>query len=264
MRTRQAATTIPTTAGVDMPAPVPIDDVDLVSKSSSSCDNNNNMNSKINTLHQLSIITFVTVVSSTVTASSVVVRNIIIVIVSMETGGEVVAMTVGDGDIDEPMTTSTVVGCRIRLISVNLLTEVLPTARSPPVIPILGTGLMLLLLGVGIISTVVVDKVLESAGDVVERGARDSEVDIMAEVEGVIKVGDDSGDVMGSDVLTTTASEITNIVLAWTDVEVESKIKLDFDGKIERLEVARNDDEPTRLLDDCRTEPEDCELVGRC
>ena len=42
---------------------------------------------------------------------------------------------------------------------------------------------------------------------------------------------------MGSEVPTTTVSELINVVFAWTD-EIESKIELDLDGKTERLEPA--------------------------
>ncbi len=86
------------------------------------------------------------VVSSTIIVlSSVVVRKIVIIVVSMEMGGEVVGMTVGVSDIDEIVT--------------NILAEVLVTAisRSLSVMTILDIELILLL-GGGAPSTVVVEK----------------------------------------------------------------------------------------------------------
>jgi hypothetical protein len=89
------------------------------------------------------------VVSSTIIVlSSVVVRKIVIIVVSMEMGGEVVGMIVGDSDIDE--------------IVSSILDEVLVTAisRSLPVTTILDIELIILslLLGVGTPSTFVVEK----------------------------------------------------------------------------------------------------------
>lgn len=264
---RQAATTIPITAGVDMPAPA-IVDVDLVINSSSFC------NKKLTTtsiqMAQSVFLTFVTVLPSIM--SSVVVCKIVISIVSMETGGEVVAMTVGDSNIDETESTSVVVDLTI-LLSVNVLTEVLSNARSLPVIIILDIELISLLLGVGIPSTVVVasmlklGEVLKSTGEdmnIIEGAMRDNEVVIMEDAGGVMKIGIDEGTRMGSDMLTTMFSELTSVVIAWTDIEVGSKIELDFDDKIETLEPARDDNELMGLLDDCSTKLEDCEVVGRC
>lgn len=188
----------------------------------------------------------------------------------METGDEVIAMTVGDSNIDETEITSIVVDLMI-LLFVNVLIEVLSKARSLPVITILDIELMSLLLGVGIPSTVVVasmlrlGEILESTGEdmnIVEGATRDNEVVIMEDTGGVMI---DEGTRMGSDMLTTMISELTSVVFAWTDIEIESKIELDFDGKIERLEPARDDNELMELLDDCSvTKLEDCELVGRC
>ena len=177
--------------------------------------------------------------------SSVVVRKIVINVVSMEVGGEVVAITVGDSNIDDTEITSIVVDVMI-LLSVNVLTEVLSKTRSLPVITILDMELMLLLLGVGIPSTVVVasmlklGEVLESTGEdmnIVD-GAMDNKLSIMEDIGGVMKIGVDEGTGVGSCVLTTIISELTSVVIAWTDIEVESNIELDFGGKIERLELA--------------------------
>ena len=124
------------------------------------------------------------VVSSTI-LSSVVVRKIVIIVVSMEMGGEVVGMTVGDRNIDEIVTISMVLDCTIPVLSPNPLAEELViaeelataeelmiaeelviaeevvTARSLPVIAILDIELVPLLIGVGTPSTVVVEKMLK-------------------------------------------------------------------------------------------------------
>ena len=180
-----------------------------------------------------------------------------------------VAMTVGDSNIDETETTSIAVDLMI-LLSVNVLTEVLLKARSLPVITILDIELISLLLGVGIPATVVVasmlklSEVLKSTVEdvnIIEGATRDNEVVIMEDIGGVMNIGVDT---TGSDTLTIIISELTSVVIAWTDTEVESKLELDFDGKIERLEPARDDNELMGILDDCKTKLEDCELVGRC
>ena len=112
------------------------------------------------------------VVSSTI-LSSVVVCKIVIIIVSMEMGGEVVGMTVGDRNIDEIVTISIVLDCTISVLSANPLAEELVIAeelataeelviaRSLPVIEILDIELVPLLIGVGTPSTVVVEKMLK-------------------------------------------------------------------------------------------------------
>ena len=100
--------------------------------------------------------------------SSVVVRKIVIIVVSMEMGGEVVGMTVGDRNIDEIVTISIVLDCTIlSVLSANSLAdelvtaEVLVTARALPVITILDIELVPLLVGVGTPSTVVIEKMLK-------------------------------------------------------------------------------------------------------
>lgn len=114
------------------------------------------------------------VVSSTI-LSSVVVCKIVIIVVSMEMGGEVVGMTVGDRNIDEIVTISIVLDCTIILsvLSTNPLAEELVIAeelataeelviaKSLPVIEILDIELVPLLIGVDTPSTVVVERMLK-------------------------------------------------------------------------------------------------------
>ena len=184
-----------------------------------------------------------------------------IIIVSMETGAEVVILMVGDNDIDETMDTLVVNSMTLLELSINVLNVVLTAVllkTGLPVIAMLSIELIPLF-GVGIPSkevpsTVIVSsklKVLEVLVSTGENVSTDEGVKLNFGDEVVIMAGSGvmvtpigegigEGTRLGSNVLDTVIrSKPTMVGLPSIDMEVENKglIKeFDLDGKIELAE----------------------------